>query len=295
MTSFISISIFSLKTGIALLLCIPLIPISIIIVQKIAKRILGKYWVSYTNLGESFLESLQGLTTLKIYQYDEDKEKEMDTQAELFRINTMKVLVMQLNSISIWDMMTYGGASVGIIFSISAFYQNNISLGQALFIILLSAEFFLPLRRLGSFFHVAMNGIVACDRIFKFLDLKEEKSKLSQLKKEEPFDIEFKNVNFSYNDQEKLNVLKNINLELKNNEFISLVGESGCGKSTIAKIISGVVKGCTGNIIIQNKELNTIDEQSLSKEIVVVSNESYIFKGSIKSNLLMAKEKKCYK
>ena len=291
MTSFISISIFSLKTGIALLLCIPLIPISIIIVQNIAKRILGKYWTSYTNLGESFLENLQGLTTLKIYQYDEDKEKEMDTQAELFRINTMKVLVMQLNSISIMDMMTYGGGSVGIIFSMNAFYQNNISLGQALFIILLSAEFFLPLRRLGSFFHVSMNGIVACDRIFKFLDLKEEKSKLSQLKRDEPFDIEFKNVNFSYyNKEEKIDALKNINIELKNNEFIALVGESGSGKSTISKIISGVVRDYTGSIIIQNKELNTIDEQSLSKEIVVISNESYIFKGTIKDNLLMAKE-----
>ena len=290
MTSFISISIFSLKTGIALLLCIPLIPITIIIVQNIAKRILGKYWVSYTNLGESFLENLQGLTTLKIYQYDEDKEKEMDTQAELFRINTMKVLVMQLNSISIMDMMTYGGASVGIIFSITAFYQNNISLGQALFIILLSSEFFLPLRRLGSFFHVAMNGIVACDRIFKFLDLKEEKGKLYQLNKEEQIDLELKNVNFSYDNLEKLNVLKNINIKVKNNEFIALVGESGSGKSTLAKIISGIVKDYKGNIIIQNKELNTIDEQSLSKEIVVISNESYIFKGSIKDNLLMAKE-----
>ena len=290
MTSFIAISIFSIKTGIALFLCIPLIPISIIIVQKITKRILGKYWVSYTNLGETFLESLQGLTTLKIYQYDEDKEKEMDAQAELFRINTMKVLVMQLNSISIIDMMTYGGASVGIIFSMNSFYQKQISLGQALFIILLSAEFFLPLRRLGSFFHVAMNGIAATDRIFKFLDLKEEKGKLSQLKKEEQIDIEFKNVNFSYDNKEKLNALKNINLEIKNNEFIALVGESGSGKSTIAKILSGIIKGYTGNIIIQNKELNTIDEQSLSKEIVVISNDSYIFKGTIKDNLLMAKE-----
>ena len=291
MTSFISISIFSLKTGIALLLCIPLIPISIIIVQTIAKKILGKYWKSYTNLGESFLENLQGLTTLKIYQYDEDREKEMDTQAEIFRINTMKLLVMQLNSISIMDIMTYGGASVGILFSINAFYQNNISLGQALFIILLSAEFFLPLRRLGSFFHVAMSGIVACDRIFKFLDLKEEKSKLSELKRDEQIDIEFKNVNFCYNKQEKINVLKNINIEIKNNEFIALVGESGSGKSTIAKILSGVVRDYTGSIIIQNKELNTIDEHSLSKEIVVISSDSYIFKGTIKDNLLMAKEK----
>ena len=264
-TSFICISIFSLKTGISLFLSIPLIPISIIIVQKISKRVLGKYWLSYTNLGESFLENLQGLTTLKIYECDKDKEKEMDDMAELFRINTMKVLVMQLNSISVMDIMTYGGSSVGIIYSLNDYYQNNISLGQTLFIILLTVEFFLPLRRLGSYFHLAMNGIVACDKIFKFLDLKEEKSKLSKIKNDEPIDIIFKNVNFSYNKKEKIEVLKDINIEIKNNEFIALVGESGSGKSTIAKIILGIVKDYKGSIIIQNQELNTIDEESLSK------------------------------
>ena len=289
-TSFICISIFSLKTGISLFLSIPLIPISIIIVQKISKRVLGKYWLSYTNLGESFLENLQGLTTLKIYECDKDKEKEMDDMAELFRINTMKVLVMQLNSISVMDIMTYGGSSVGIIYSLNDYYQNNISLGQTLFIILLTVEFFLPLRRLGSYFHVAMNGIVACDKIFKFLDLKEEKSKLSKIKNDEPIDIIFKNVNFSYNKKEKIEVLKDINIEIKNNEFIALVGESGSGKSTIAKIVSGIIKDYKGSIIIQNTELNTIDEESLSKNIIVISNESYIFKGTIKDNLLMAKE-----
>ena len=287
--SFISISILNLKTGIALLICIPLIPISIIIVQNIAKKILGKYWKSYTNLGESFLENLQGLTTLKIFQYDSDKVKEMDTQAEIFRKETMKALVMQLNSISVMDIMTYGGASIGIIFSMNAYYEKKILFGQALFIILLSAEFFLPLRRLGSFFHVAMNGITTSEKIFKFLDSKEEKNRLLQINNEEQIDVGIKNMNYIYN-QEKKKILKNINLEIKNNEFIALVGESGSGKSTIAKILCGILKDYKGNIIMLNKELNLIDETSLSKNIVVVSNESYMFKGSIKDNLLMAKE-----
>ena len=287
--SFISISIFNLKTGIALLICIPLIPISIIIVQNIAKKILGKYWKSYTNLGESFLENLQGLTTLKIFQYDSDKEKEMDTQAEIFRKETMKVLIMQLNSISVMDIMTYGGASIGIIFSMNAYYEKKLLLGQALFIILLSAEFFLPLRRLGSFFHVAMNGITTSEKIFKFLESKEEKNKLLQINNKGQIDVEIKNMNYIY-DKENKEILKNINLEIKNNEFIALVGESGSGKSTIAKILCGILKDYKGNIIMQNKELNLIDETSLSKNVVVISNESYIFKGSIKDNLLMAKE-----
>ena len=288
-TSFISISIFSLKTAFGLLLCIPLIPISIIVVQKIAKKILGKYMKSYFNLGETFLENLQGLTTLKIYQYDEDKEKEMDTEAEKFRISTMKLLVFQLNSISIMDIMTYGGASFGIILTMKSFYNKQILFGQALFIILLSAEFFLPLRRLGSFFHVAMNGITASEKIFKFLDSKEENNKLLHFKDKEQIDIEIKNMYFNYNDENKKDILKNINIEIKNNEFIALVGESGCGKSTIAKILSGILKDYKGEIIIQNKELNLIDENSLSKNVVLLSNDSYIFKGSIKDNLLMAK------
>ena len=197
------ISIFNIKTAFALLSCIPLIPISIIVVQKISKKILGKYMKSYFNLGERFLENLQGLTTLKIYQFDSDKEKEMDTQAEKFRINTMKLLVFQLNSISIMDIMTYGGASFGIILTLKSYYYNNITFGQALFIILLSAEFFLPLRRLGSFFHVAMNGITASEKIFKFLDIPEEKKNLLFLKNNEQINIEIKNMYFNYDTKEK--------------------------------------------------------------------------------------------
>ena len=288
-TSLISISKFNIKTAFALLSCIPLIPISIIVVQKISKKILGKYMKSYFNLGERFLENLQGLTTLKIYQFDSDKEKEMDTQAEKFRINTMKLLVFQLNSISIMDIMTYGGASFGIILTLKSYYYNNITFGQALFIILLSAEFFLPLRRLGSFFHVAMNGITASEKIFKFLDIPEEKKNLLFLKNNEQINIEIKNMYFNYDTKEKKDILKNINIEIKNNEFIALVGESGCGKSTIAKILAGILKDYKGNITIQNKELKLIDENSLSKNIILLSNDSYIFKGSVKDNLLMAK------
>ena len=288
-TSFVSISIFNIKISFGLLSCIPLIPLSIIVVQKIAKKILGKYMRSYFNLGESFLENLQGLTMLKIYQYDSDKEKEMDTQAEIFRINTMKLLVFQLNSISIMDIMTYGGASFGIILTMKYYFYKQILFGQALFIILLSAEFFLPLRRLGSFFHVAMNGITASEKIFKFLDISEEKNSLLYLKDNEQINIEIKNMYFNYDSNDKKDILKNINIEIKNNEFIALVGESGCGKSTIAKILAGVLKDYKGNITIQNKELKLIYENSLSKNIILLSNDSYIFKGSIKDNLLMAK------
>ena len=287
MTSFIAISIFSIKTGIALLLCIPLIPISIIIVQKIAKRILGKYWVSYTNLGETFLESLQGLITLKIYQYDEDKEKEMDAQAELFRINTMKVLVMQLNSISIMDMMTYGGVSVGIIFSMNSFYQKQISLGQALFIILLSAEFFLPLRRLGSFFHVAMNGMAASDRIFKFLNQEDPKEKTRVLDGNN-LDIVLRDVCFSYDGIKS--VLKDVSIDIKEGEFVGIVGESGSGKSTIASLIMGRNSMQDGTLTIGGVDISDINEDSLFNNINYVGLGSVFFKGTVRDNLLLAKD-----
>ena len=287
-TSFIAVSIISFSAGLSLLVCIPLIPISLIIVQSIALKILGKYWKSYTDLGETFLENLQGLTTLKIYQYDEQKSLEMDAQAEKFRKETMKVLVMQLNSISVMDIMSNGGAAVGMLAALSKYKQSLISFGGALAIIMFSAEFFLPLRRLGSFFHVAMNGITASKNIFKFLDLKEEQNKIEEISKDESFDIILKNVFYSF--QTEKNVLKNINISINSNEFIAFVGESGCGKTTLARILSGNLNDYSGNINIQGKELKEINEKSISKNIIVISSDSYIFKGTIKQNLLMAKE-----
>ena len=287
-TSFLAISIISIKAAFYLLLCIPLIPISLVIVQNIAIKILGKYWKSYADLGETFLENLQGLTTLKIYQYDERKSLEMDNQAENFRKETMKVLVMQLNSISVMDIMTYGGAALGMLVGLSKFKNSNITFGETMSIIMLSAEFFLPLRRLGSYFHVAMNGITASEKIFQFLDLKEEPNKIIEINNNKPIDIVLKNVNFAY--KKEKNILKNLNFSIKTNEFIAFVGESGCGKSTLAKILSGNLNKYQGNIIIQEKELKNINEESISKNIIVISSDSYIFKGTIRENLLMAKE-----
>lgn len=159
-----------LKASLVLLVCVPLIPISIVAVQKFAKKLLNKYWGIYTELGDSFLENLQGLTTLKIYQSDEGKAEEMDEESQRFRRITMKVLTMQLNSTSVMDIIAYGGAAVGMIVTLSEFAKGSVSFGGALMIILLASEFFIPLRLLGSFFHIAMNGMAASDKIFALLD-----------------------------------------------------------------------------------------------------------------------------
>ena len=242
-TLFIILSQINLKASIVLLICVPLIPISIVAVQKFAKKMLNNYWSTYTGLGDSFLENLQGLTTLKIYQADKMKAEEMDQESEKFRKITMKVLTMQLNSISVMDIVAYGGAAVGMIIALLEYLHGHINMQGTLCIILLASEFFLPLRLLGSFFHIAMNGMAASDKIFKILDIPETNFGKEVLP-DYDLDILFKDVHFSY--EENREILKDINMTLPKNSFISLVGESGCGKSTIAGILAGKNRGYTG-------------------------------------------------
>ncbi len=286
-TLFIILKRISFKASIVLLICVPLIPISIVVVQKIAKKLLNKYWSIYTGLGDSFLENLQGLTTLKVYQADEKKAEEMDEESQEFRRITMKVLTMQLNSTSVMDIVAYGGAAVGMLTTILEYSKGDISISGALCIILLASEFFLPLRLLGSYFHIAMNGMAASDKIFKILDLDENEVKDMALE-DKPMNISFNNVHFSYDESRE--ILKGISLNMPSNSFVSLVGESGCGKSTIAAILSGKNKNYSGEILIDNKPLKDINEESLLKHVLLVKHNSYLFKGTVEDNLKMAKE-----
>ena len=276
----------SIKTSVVLLICVPLIPISIVVVQKIAKKLLNKYWSIYTGLGDSFLENLQGLTTLKIYQADHQKADEMDVESQNFRRITMKVLTMQLNSTSVMDIVAYGGAAVGMAVALSEFLKGNISISGTICIVLLASEFFLPLRLLGSFFHIAMNGMAASDKIFKILDLPEPQTGDKNLP-DDSLDISFKNVHFAY--EENREILKGIDLYLPAGSFVSLVGESGCGKSTIAGIISAKNRGFTGEITIGGVSLSEVSESDLMKHVVLVRHNSYLFKGTIEENLRMVK------
>ena len=285
-TLFVILSPVNFKASVVLLICVPLIPISIVVVQKIAKRLLNKYWSIYTRLGDSFLENLQGLTTLKIYQSDADKAVEMDEESQRFRQITMKVLTMQLNSTSVMDIMAYGGAAVGMVVVLSQFQQGNADLRGTIMIILLASEFFIPLRLLGSFFHIAMNGMAASDKIFALLDLPEPEEKEQKLEAVETTIIA-ENVHFSYESDRE--ILKGVSMEFPAGSFTSLVGTSGCGKSTIAGILMGRNKGYTGSIKIQGKELSDVSEGSIMEQITLVSHNSYLFKGTVRGNLLMGK------
>ena len=284
-TLFVVLAFVSLKASLVLLICVPLIPLTIMGVQKLAKRLLGRYWGTYTELGDSFLENLQGLTTLKIYQADEQKAKEMDQEAEHFRKITMKVLMMQLNSIIVMDVVAYGGAALGMIAVLREFASGTVSLGGTVTMILLSAEFFIPMRLLGSFFHIAMNGMAASDRLFAILDLEEGQTGEECLG-DGPASVIFRDVCFSYDGERQ--ILDQVSFQLPENGLISLVGTSGCGKSTIAGLLTGRNRGYRGTIRIGGKELSRIREDSLLSHVTMVSHNSYLFKGTVRENLLMA-------
>lgn len=288
LTLFVTLGFISIKVVLILLICVPLIPISIALIMKIAKKIFAKYWGIYVNLGDTFLENLQGLTTLKIYNMDEDRNTKMNEEAENFRKITMKVLSMQLNSISVMDLIAFGGSAIGMILTLKELAQGRISMAGAFTIILLSSEFFIPLRLLGSFFHVAMNGISASQKIFNIIDTPLEQYKTKEIKDFNSLSVEFKNVNFSYEEDRK--ILNSINLNINSGKITALVGPSGCGKSTISSLIMGFNKNYQGKILINGNELREIDEEQLKRKINIVTHNSYIFTGTIEKNLKMGRE-----
>ena len=252
--------------------------------MRLAKYLLRRYWAVYAGLGDSFLENLQGLTTLKIYRADKQKTDDMDREAENFRRITMKVLSMQLNSTSIMDIMAYGGAAAGMIIALGELSRNAITLGGCLMIVLLSAEFFIPVRLLGSFFHIAMNGMAAVDKIFALLDLPEVSDR-SAVISDAAVGISLKDVSFAYSPERS--VLKNVCITCNAGSFTAIVGKSGCGKSTVAKLIMTQNKNYSGSIRFNETELSSISEKSVMETATLVTHESYIFKGTVAYNLLM--------
>ena len=276
MTLFIVISFMDMKAALVLLVCVPLIPMSIVFVQKFAKRLLNRYWGQYTKLGDSFLENLQGLTTLKIYEADGHYHEKMNVESENFRKITMRVLTMQLNSITVMDLVAYGGSALGIVFAL----RGTTDLFQTLFIILISAEFFIPIRQLGSYFHIAMNGMAASDKLFAILEMETKEKQNVNINN---YSISASNLRFGYTDKE---VLHDICFEA-NKGLIGFVGESGSGKSTIVSLLMGQYSDYSGELKLSNYEIKDIN---IYPYVTLVSLESYLFSGSLRDNLAMAKE-----
>lgn len=279
---FCILSFLNFKIAIIMLLLIPLIPLAIMMVQKLAKKVVKTYWKSYTNLSEVFIDFLYGLTSLEVFNADEDYNDLLNEKAEDFRVKTMKLLMMQLNNITVLDLISYAGSALGIILSIYYYSKGQLSVFAAFSFILLSQEFFLPLRRLGALFHVAMNGITAANSLFEILEI-ESIEDFKNLIQDERVDVEVKNLNFSYGEKE---ILKGLNMKIKSNKITAIVGESGCGKSTLAKLIGGFEKNYDGDILYNG--LSEISNDSLNENIMLVDNNPYFFKESLRYNLKMA-------
>ena len=297
LTLFIYLCFINVPSAVVLLICVPLIPVAIAAVQTWAKKLLSKYWGQYTALGDTFLENLQGLTTLKIYQSDAYKNEEMNAESEKFRKITMKVLTMQLNSITIMDFIAYGGAALGIILSVSQMQAGKVNLSGCLLIILLAADFFIPMRQLGSFFHIAMNGMAASEKIFRLLDLPEGDGKAADNDNSGGFttvqngqfpvdgDIYLEQVHFAYETDRE--ILHGVNLLLSRGKFTAIVGESGCGKSTISGILMGRNGRYSGTVRVGTMDYHRISEESLMQNVTYVSHQSYLFRGTVSDNLRM--------
>lgn len=285
LTLFAVLAFIDLPSAAVLLVCVPLIPIAIAAVQTWAKKLLSKYWGKYTEMGDTFLENLQGLTTLKIYQADAARHEQMNREAEEFRKITMRVLTMQLNSITIMDLVAYGGAALGAIVAVSRFASGHVTLAGCLMILLLAADFFLPMRLLGSYFHIAMNGMAASDKIFRLLDLPEP----DRSGRETPGagGIDAQHLTFSYDGERE--VLHDVSFSVTEGSFTAIVGESGCGKSTIAAILTGREPGYQGSVTVGGAQVRRADEAALMRRITYVSHNSHLFRGTVRDNLRMAK------
>lgn len=314
-TLFFVVGQIYMPAAVVLLVCVPLIPAAIVAVQRFAKKLLARYWGSYTGLGDSFLENLQGLTTLKIFQADEYYAKKMHEESESFRKITMRVLVMQLNSISVMDLVAYGGAALGMIISILALQAGKIDLTGCFFIIMVSSEFFLLMRLLGSFFHIAMNGNAAADRIFKVMDIPDNRDEDSTAVEEttqkestaskkgdaentiaatkqaedkianDVGRIHFDHISFRYEGASQ-EALSDIDFVIKPDGMNALVGESGCGKSTIASLLLGEYKAAKGKILFGKEERECKTEVRM-KKITRITHDSFLFAGTLWDNLLI--------
>lgn len=271
------------RVALILLFCVPLIPLSIVAVSKYAKRIFAKYWGKYISMGGEFLDSLQGLKELKIFQADEAQQIKINQSAESFRKITMRVLVMQLASTTIMDSVAYGGAGLGIVVGLISILQWGLNPFYALFITLVAVEFFLPLRAFGSAFHVAMNGISAGEKLLDFL--KEEKIEWGN----QSFsgnEIELKSLSFSYDGKRK--ILDNISVSFSSTGMKAIVGESGCGKSTLVKMIAGVITAQSGYLFVGGVERKELSREDFYSHLAVVSYNTYLFNESIRSNFQLA-------
>ena len=285
-TLFFCLAPLCTPAAVVLLCCVPLIPISLMAVMKIAKRIMGDYWHSYTDLGALFLESIQGLTTLKVFRADEERHRRMNEEAEKFRKATMRLLTMQLNSVIVMDIFAFAGAAAGIVVMLNSYAVGTVTFAGAFAFVFLAADFFIPLRTLGSFFHTATGGMAAAERMYRIIDAPEPACG-TQAVTCTSVGIECRNVSYSYDGTRT--VLQNADFTARPGGFVGITGASGSGKSTLAGILTGANLSYTGSVTIGGIDLRDISAESLRDTVTYVGFRSFLFAGTVRSNLLMAR------
>ena len=285
-TLFFCLAPLCTPAAVVLLCCVPLIPISLMAVMKIAKRIMGDYWHSYTDLGALFLESIQGLTTLKVFRADEERHCRMNEEAEKFRKATMRLLTMQLNSVIVMDIFAFAGAAAGIVVMLNSYAVGTVTFAGAFAFVFLAADFFIPLRTLGSFFHTATGGMAAAERMYRIIDAPEPACG-TQAVTCTSVGIECRNVSYSYDGTRT--VLQNADFTARPGGFVGITGASGSGKSTLAGILTGANLSYTGSVTIGGIDLRDISAESLRDTVTYVGFRGFLFAGTVRSNLLMAR------
>ena len=281
LSSFVIYGKIHILLFIAMLLLYPLIPVSIMIIIKKSKKANKKNFSDFLSLSEVFYDRLSGFTTAKIYGKEDNVASDVDTRSAKYRKSTMALLRHQLNSINVMDAITYISIFVLSIIAIFAVKDQKL----IVFVIVASLECFKPLRALGGLFHISMKGNVELDNIYKLLDHPEQE-KDESIEVEAGKNIVLNNVSFSYGEE---TTLENINMLFKPGTKTALVGESGSGKSTIIKLILGLNSNYSGSIKYDNFNIDTIPTREMSKITTLITNDSYLVKGTIREHLSVRK------
>jgi ABC-type transport system involved in cytochrome bd biosynthesis fused ATPase/permease subunit len=276
-----------LRAAAVLLICAPLIPAVLTLIGRLAGKMAGRQWDSYISLGDRFLENIQGMTTLKVYGADGGRQEEMAGEAESFRRSTMRLLRMQLSTLILMDIVAFGGAALGVAAAAMAYEAGRVSMAAALALVLLAAEYFIPLRQLGSYFHVAMNGVSAGERMFQFLS-REAPPDGEAAPPDGPLDIEIRDLSFRYPGGDR-DTLTGADLSVPAGTLTALAGPSGCGKSTLAALLSGQRRDYTGSAAAGGRELSHIARDDLRRRVTLVSHDAYVFTGTVADNLRLAR------
>lgn len=273
--------------GLAFLVSIPFIPVSIVLIQKRSAKIMQHYWSTYMDVSNLFMDDLKGLNTLYSYSADAIYEKKFNESAENFRLSTMELLKFQLQSVGYMDGVMYLGIAISGFLAVLSVSKGNMSIFNFIFFVLIATEFFTPIRELGYCMHLLMMNTKMADRIFTFLDSvnNEKKTEVSNINLKSIDNIEFKNLSFSYDDRK---ILNNINLSITKGSLFAIAGESGLGKSTFAKVLFKNLDDYSGEILIDGKSLRDFSKSDINALGFYVSPDSYVFNESIMDNLKKA-------